>query len=376
MSGAGALNYGHNHPRLKAALLEYIEQDGVVHSLDLHTSAKGRFLESLDDIVLAPRGLRYRVQFTGPTGTNAMEAALKVARHVTGRTSVVAFTNGFHGLSLGALALSGTDFKRAAAGVPLQNVDRMPYDGYLGAHVDTAAYLERLIEDPGSGVDVPAAIVLETVQGEGGLGAARPAWLRKVAEIAHRHGILLVVDDIQAGCGRTGTFFSFESAQIVPDIVCLSKSISGYGLPLALTLVRPDFDVLSPGAHSGTFRGHNLAFVTAAAALDLWAEPDFARDVSALAEELGLRLSAIADRFTHLGCAVRGRGLMRGLGFADPTVAAQVSARAFRRGVLAETSGAAGHVLKIMPPIVMDRHALGSALDPLEAAIADVTERE
>lgn len=368
LAGAGALNYGHNHPGIKAALLDYLAADGPVHTMDLHTEAKERFLRRFQEVVLRPRDLSYRIQFTGPTGANAVEAALKVARRVTGRTTVIAFTNGFHGMSLGALALAGNLGKRAAAGVPLDRVARLPYDGYLGPETDTAVYLERLLDDPGSGIDPPAAIILETVQGEGGLHAASPRWLRRVEQVARDRGIVLIVDDIQTGCGRTGTFFGFEQAGLRPDIVCLAKSISGYGLPLALTLIRPDLDQLGPGEHSGTFRGHNLAFVTAAAALDLWSGPEFVDGLDKKAALITQRIAAL----TAIGGTECGRGLLRGVRFADASVAGEISLAAFRRGLLLETSGAAGDVVKIMPPLTIDDEALHDGMDLLESVFDEV----
>jgi len=378
LSGAGALNYGHNPPEVKRALVDYLLADGPVHGLDLHTSAKARFLARFREVVLAPRGLDHRVQFTGPTGTNAVEAAFKTARRVTGRTDIVAFTGGFHGLSLGALAASATAFKRGAAGVPLGHVTRMPYDGYFGPGVDTVDHLTRLLDDPGSGIDKPAAFVVETVQGEGGLNTASPDWLRRLARAARERDILVIVDDIQAGCGRTGTFFSFEEAfqeaGIVPDMVCLSKSISGYGLPMALTLVRPDLDQLGPGEHSGTFRGNNLAFVAAGACLDhYWADPAFTTRVQDHAAVLAGLLDELAVKFGHLGCAVRGRGLIRGLAFTDDGLADRVSRTAFGKGLLVETSGARGQVLKIMPPLVTDAEGLHRGIEILADTIVSVS---
>ncbi|MFG3275199.1 diaminobutyrate--2-oxoglutarate transaminase [Streptomyces luteogriseus] len=369
LSGAGALNYGHNPPEVRAAAVEYLLADGPVHGLDLHTTAKAAFLNRFRDVVLAPRGMDHRVQFTGPTGTNAVEAAFKTARRVTGRTGIMAFTGGFHGLSLGALAASATSFKRAAAGVPLTHVSRVPYEGFAGEGVDTIDYLTRLLDDPGSGVDLPAAFVVETVQGEGGLTAASPQWLRRLAAVAKERSILLIVDDIQAGCGRTGTFFSFEEAGIVPDLVCLSKSISGFGLPMALVLVRPEFDKLGPGEHSGTFRGNNLAFVTATACLDYWAEPAFGKQVQKNADHLAGLLGELAAAFPHLGTSVRGRGLLRGLAFTDHGFADRVSRSAFGKGLLVETSGARGEVLKIMPPIVTDHEGLRHGISVLADSI-------
>ncbi|MGF1431046.1 diaminobutyrate--2-oxoglutarate transaminase [Kitasatospora sp. LaBMicrA B282] len=376
LSGAGALNYGHNPPAVRRALVDYLLADGPVHGLDLHTGAKRRFLERFQAVVLAPRGLAYRVQFTGPTGTNAIEAAFKVARRVTGRTDVVAFTGGFHGLSLGALAASATAFKRDAAGVPLGNVVRMPYEGFAGEDVDTIDHLTRMLDDPGSGISKPAAFVVETVQGEGGLATASPEWLRRLARVARERDILLIVDDIQAGCGRTGTFFSFEQAGITPDLVCLSKSISGYGLPMALLLVRPELDQLGPGEHSGTFRGNNLAFVTATACLDHWADPAFAAGLAERVRVLDGLLDDLALRFASLGCTPRGRGLIRGLGFTDPTLADRVSRAAFEAGLLVETSGAQGQVLKIMPPIVLAEDELARGITLLADVIDAVARKE
>jgi diaminobutyrate--2-oxoglutarate aminotransferase len=250
-AGAGSLNYGHNHPALKSALQDHIERDGITHSLDMYSVARERFLESFHERILAPRGLEYRVQFPGPTGTNAVEAALKLARKNTGRTGVVFFTNAFHGMTLGSLAVTGNAGKRASAAQPLANATPMPFDGYLGDDVDTVDYLRRMIEDRGSGLDLPAAVIVETIQGEGGVNVASDEWLRKLARLCYEHDIVLIVDDIQAGCGRTGDFFSFESAGIRPDIVTLSKSLSGYGLPLSVVLIRPELDTWSAGV-SGT----------------------------------------------------------------------------------------------------------------------------
>jgi len=269
-AGAGALNYGHNPDRIMAPLLDYIREDGVVHSLDMATGAKADFIESFYRIILAPRDMSYKLLFPGPTGTNSVESAIKLARLATGRHGIVCFTNAFHGMTLGALALTGNATKREGAGVPLDGVFRMPFDGYLGDHVDTLDYFARTLEDNGSGVDLPAAVIIETLQGEGGLNVAGSGWLRRLQKLCRTYKILLIIDDIQAGCGRTGTFFSFEQAALDPDIICLSKSISGSGLPMALTLVKPEIDCFSPGQHNGTFRGNNLAFVTARHALDYW----------------------------------------------------------------------------------------------------------
>lgn len=371
-AGAGVLNYGHNDERLKAALIDYIESDGVTHSLDMFTAAKRTFLERFDEVILKPRGLDYKVQFPGPTGTNAVEAALKLARKVTGRERIISFTNGFHGMTLGSLAVTGNSFKRNGAGVPLGNVTPMPFDGYLGAGVDTLDYLEAVLNDAGSGVDKPAAVILETVQAEGGVNVAGFDWLKRLAKLLKRHDILLIVDDVQVGCGRTGPFFSFEPAGIKPDIVCLSKSLSGYGLPFAVVLMKPEHDVWEPGEHNGTFRGHNPAFVTAAAALDFWTDDALTRAVESRAARITARLQAIADKYPALGATVRGRGLIQGLACEDKAAAGAISAEAFKRGLIIETAGIDDEVLKLLPPLTISDADLDAGLDIIEAGAAAV----
>jgi diaminobutyrate-2-oxoglutarate transaminase len=367
--GAGSLNYGHNHPAIKRRVMDYLERDGLVHGLDFHSEAKAAFITDLVEVVMRPRGLDYKIQFTGPTGTNAVEAAFKLARRITGRTSIVAFTNGFHGMTLGALAATGSHRKRAGAAIPLTGVTRMPYDGYMGPGVDTFTLLQAMLSDGGSGVDLPAAIILETVQGEGGMNVASAAWLRRVADFARARGILLIIDDIQAGCGRTGTFFSFEPAGIQPDIVCLSKSLSGIGLPLAVMLHRPELDKQQPGEHSGTFRGNNLGFVGASAALSLWRAPSFEAGITARVAALDEWIVATCARHASAGCAPRGRGMLRGIWFADKAVAKRVSAMGFELGILVETSGADGEVLKLVPPLTIETAELMNGLRLVERAI-------
>lgn len=368
LSGCSTLNYGHNHPVLKAALVDYVQRDGLTHSLDMHSVAKQEFLEAFDKVILSPRGLRYRVQFPGPTGANAVEAALKLARKVTGRTNVIAFTNGFHGVTLGALAATGNAHHRGAAGAPLTGVTRAAFDGYHGPDVDTAAQLERMLDDPSSGVDAPAAIIVETVQGEGGLNVASAAWLRSIERIARKHGALLIVDDIQAGCGRTGSFFSFEGV-ISPDIVTMAKSLSGMGLPMALVLIKPEYDRWAPGEHNGTFRGNCHAFVTARAALEhFWTDDAFATEVQRKSELLQRELKAIAAKYNVVE-RVKGRGMMQGLDVGDGAVADRVVRAAFQSGLIIETSGARGEIVKVLAPLTISDSEFTSGLRVLSEAI-------
>ncbi|MFE5793163.1 diaminobutyrate--2-oxoglutarate transaminase [Streptomyces sp. NPDC056503] len=369
-TGAGALNYGHNHPVLKRALLDYLERDGVTHSLDMLTAAKKDFLDEFGARVLGPRRLDYRVQFPGPTGTNSVEAALKLARKVTGRQTVVAFTGAFHGMSLGSLAVTGNAGKRAGAGVPLGHTWRIPYDGFAGGQVSGLKLLDSMLADSSSGLDLPAAVIVETVQGEGGVNPAGPTWLADLAELCERRGILLIVDDVQMGCGRTGPFFSFEVAGITPDIVCLSKSLSGYGLPMALTLFRTELDVWRPGEHNGTFRGNNPAFVTAAAALrEFWADSALEKQTEARGALFDERLGELAARHSAHVSGRRGRGLAWGLAFRDAPVARRVADAAFARGLLVETSGSEDEVVKLLPALTATDDELAEGLDLLGRAV-------
>ncbi len=365
-SGAGALNYGHNNPVLKRALLDYLERDGITHGLDMSTTAKRRFLTTFQDVVLRPRDLDYKVMFPGPTGTNAVEAALKLARKVKGREAIVSFTNAFHGMSLGALAVTGNAFKRAGAGIPLVHGTPMPFDHYLDDQVPDFLWFERLLEDQGSGLNTPAAVIVETIQGEGGVNVARPEWLRGLADLCERRDMLLIVDDIQMGCGRTGPFFSFEEAGITPDIVTLSKSISGYGMPMSLALFKPELDLWEPGEHNGTFRGNNPAFVTATAALDTyWADGQMEKQTLSRGDQVEAALRDIVREHRHSDdteAEFRGRGLVWGLEFADKERASKVCARAFDLGLLLETSGPQGEVVKMLPALTITPDELDEGL--------------
>lgn len=370
-AGAGALNYGHNEPHLRDELVKYIMSGGVTHSLDMATEAKVAFLESIESRLLKPRGLEYKVLFPGPTGTNAVETAVKLARKATGRTEVLAFTNAFHGMTLGALALSGNAEKRAGAGVPLPFTSRAPFASYGTDDIDTLRHLRTLLEDGSSGVDLPAAIIVETVQAEGGVNVASDKWLRGLAKLTKELDILLIVDDIQVGCGRTGGFFSFERAGIKPDIVCLSKSLSGFGLPLSLVLLREELDVFEPGEHNGTFRGHNLAFVTARAALErYWQDDELTKSVREKAAIARARMRELAEEF---GGEERGLGLIRGIEFEDPQKASAVSREAFNQGVIMETAGPNDEVLKLLAPLTISDEMLIEGLDRVEKALKIVS---
>jgi len=369
-SGAGVLNYGHNNEKITQALVAHLKSNAIIHSLDLHTPAKRRFLEHFDEVILRPRGYRYKMQFPGPTGTNAVEAALKLARKVTQRPTIVAFTNAFHGMTLGSLAASARAQKRAAAGTDLPNIVRMPFDGFV-SH-DTIDYIESMLFGEGSGVDKPAAFIVETLQAEGGLNVASSEWLLRLSRLAREHGTLLIVDDIQAGCGRTGSFFSFERARIEPDIVCLSKSIGG-GLPMSMVLIRPDLDIWEPGEHNGTCRGNNLAFVAACEALNFWADKRLEQQISESANLLSIGLRSIVRWCPEGDPKVRGLGLLQGIAWRNNHFAEAVSAQAFNMGVVAEVCGPGNRTLKVMPPLTIEPERLTEGLRRLAIAVQLVT---
>ena len=373
LAGAGALNYGHNNPAIKEKLLEYIESDMIVHSLDLVTEAKQAFLEAFNSLILKPRGMRYKMQFTGPTGTNAVEAAMKIARNVTGRPTIISFTNGFHGVTLGSVAATGNSYFREGCGIPPQGTTFMPYDGYMGEEVDTTEYLDKVLTDGSSGLDQPAAVIVETIQGEGGINVATSEWLRSLEMICRKHNILLIIDDIQVGCGRTGTFFSFEEAKITPDIIILSKSLSGYGVPFSMVLMKPGLDQWKPGEHNGTFRGNNLAFITARAAIEeYWSDASFSRKVKMkgkIVREYFDQLVGLDDTGT---LSARGRGMVQALDCKTGEIASKISRVAFEKGLIIETSGSEDQVLKFLAPLTISDDELVKGLSILEESMRDV----
>jgi len=370
-AGAGSLNYGHNHPRLKQALLRYLQDDAIVQSLDMHTTAKRDFLQTFHQRILVPRGLDMRIQFSGPSGTTAVEAAIRLARKYTGRKPILSFENAFHGMSLGALALSPHTAGEMAQLCPYTLVAR--YDDESATVADSLASAESLLSRPDT--ELPAACILEIVQGEGGQYAARDSWLTGLSELCRSRGVLLIVDDVQMGCGRTGSFFSFEQSGITPDIVCLSKSISGYGLPMALTLLRPELDIWKPGEHTGTFRGNNPSFTTATAALDFWQDPAFLDRISEAGMTLEQGCRSLAADCSDVISGVRGRGMVWGLVCREADLARSVCERAFANRLLVERSGCNNDVVKLMPPINISEADMALGLDALRDSLKEVTQR-
>lgn len=374
-AGAGTLNYGHNNERISNAMIEYLQSSGVVHGLDMATTAKKNFLQKFNDTILVPRNLEYKIQFTGPTGTNAVETALKLARMVKGRSNVVCFTNGYHGLTMGALAVTGNNFYRDEAYISRSNVSFLPFDNYLGPDCNTLALFRKLLVDNSSGLDLPAAVILETIQAEGGVNVCSSAWLKGLAELCREFDILLIIDDIQVGNGRSGDFFSFEEAGIKPDIICLSKAIGG-GLPLAFILMRPDLDQWKPGEHTGTFRGNNLAFVASYQALHYWDNNDLSEAVKYKGAVIEKELLAIAAKYPELNAEVRGRGMIYGLEILERGLAAQISERCFENGLIIELAGADGQVVKFLPALTIDEETLLRGIAIVDQAIATLLQEK
>jgi diaminobutyrate-2-oxoglutarate transaminase len=376
LAGCSSLNYGHNDDDMKEALVAHIAADGVAHGLDMYTHAKADFLKAYEEIILKPRGMDHKIMMTGPTGTNAVEAAIKLARKVTGRRNVVSFTNGFHGMTMGALALTGNAGKRAGAGAScggLCGVTHLPYDGAFGEGVDTLEQIRMMVNNPSSGVDAPAAFIFEPIQGEGGLNAASRAWVEGVAKLAKEVGALLIVDDIQSGCGRSGRYFGFEGMDIDPDMITQAKSLSGFGLPFAALLIKPEHDIWKPAEHNGTFRGNNHAFITARVALEkFWKDDSFEKEVREKADILTEGLELVAEQVP--GAKLKGRGMMQGVDVGSGELAGEICARCFEQGLIIETSGAHDEVIKVLAALTTPKETLKRGLEILREATASMTE--
>lgn len=376
-AGAGVLNFGHNNPRMKQAVIEYIQSDGVLHSLDMYTTAKREFIQKFVQTILEPRSMEYKLQFMGPTGTNAVEAALKLARRVTGRSAVVAFSSGFHGMTLGALACTANSYFRDAAGVSLPDVIRAPFgcesqcrDCSSGCGLESLQELRAQFEDPAGGLEKPAAFILEAIQAEGGVRVAGQQWLQEVQRLAHDLGALFIIDDIQAGCGRTGSYFSFDGMELDPDIVTLAKGIGGIGTPIAMNLVKPEHDKhWQPGEHTGTFRGQGISFVAGAEALAYFEDTELMKETQSKGEVMRVALDAIAERFPEKALDVRGKGMMQALDMGDGSLAKEIASDCFSHGLLIGPCGSGGQVLKLIPPLTIPDADLKQGLEIFSQAV-------
>ncbi|SNR64683.1 diaminobutyrate--2-oxoglutarate transaminase family protein [Blastococcus mobilis] len=395
LSGAGTLALGHNHPVVVEAVQRVIERGAPWHALDIATPEKDEFTDAL--FAALPPGLagRARVHFCGPAGTDAVEAALKLARTATGRSGVAAFTGAYHGMTAGALAASGgvavkepmTGVAAEAARLPYPHAYRCPFGLGDSSGEVSARYVERLLDDPNGGIVPPAAMILEAVQGEGGVVPAPLPWLREMRRITAERGIPLVVDEVQTGVGRTGTMWAIDAAGVEPDVMVLSKAIGG-SLPLAVVVYADHLDTWAPGAHTGTFRGTTLAMAAGAATLRHVLAERLPERADALGRRLRAGLTTLASAHPSIG-EVRGRGLMNGIELVEPDgapdacgarpaapgLAVAVRAECLRRGLIVELGGRHDSVVRLLPPLVMTDEEAGAVLDRLDAALT-AAERE
>ncbi len=371
-AGAGALNYGHNNDYIKKKLMDYLSSDAIIHGLDMFTKAKREFIGKFVKSILIPRDLTYKMQFCGPTGTNAVEAALKLARKVKKRANIFAFMGAFHGMTLGSLAATSNISSREGAGLSLNNITFMPYPS-SNISFDTIQYMEDILKDDHSGIEKPAAVIVETVQAEGGINIAPVEWLKRLSDLCKENDILLICDDIQVGCGRTGEFFSFERAEIIPDMVVLSKSISGYGLPMSLLLLKPELDIWQPGEHNGTFRGNQLAFVAASAALEYRENINLDMNTKLMENFLKKYLTE-SIKPLHDCIEIRGIGLIWGIDFSRMGIehaSKEIVRRCFDNGLIIERVGREDSVVKIMPPLNIEMKDLEKGCDILRCVISE-----
>lgn len=377
-AGAGVLNFGHNNPRMTEAVIAYIEANGVTHSLDMKTTAKRQFMQHFTDTVLIPRSMPHKMQFTGPTGSNAVEAALKLARRVTGRQDIVAFSHGFHGMTLGALSATANQTFRNAAGVPLNHVRHAAFGCVapcscqdLGCGMQSIERLRASYADSSSGIAPPAAFLLETIQAEGGVKVADNAWLEALAQLANDVDALLIVDDIQVGMGRTGSFFSFDEINIEPDIICLAKGLGGLGTPLAMNLIKPEYDKYwLPGEHTGTFRGQDLSFIAGDKALAYFDDEVLMRSVKENGHAMKAALAPLRDQYATVN--ITGKGMIVGLDVGNGERAKAIVEQCFAAGLLIASCGSGGRVVKLIPPLTIPRADLDAGLTILRSVAEQV----
>ncbi|MEU3304163.1 MULTISPECIES: diaminobutyrate--2-oxoglutarate transaminase family protein [unclassified Streptomyces] len=382
LSGAGTLALGHNHPVVLEAIKKVLASGAPLHVLDLATPVKDAFTTELFATLPRPLADSARIQFCGPAGTDAVEAALKLVRTATGRTGLLAFTGAYHGMTAGALDASGGATDVRVTRLPYPQNYRCPFGigGERGAEL-AARWTENLLDDPKGGVPAPAGMILEPVQGEGGVIPAPDAWLRRMREITAARSIPLIADEVQTGVGRTGAFWAVEHSGIVPDVMVLSKAIGG-SLPLAVIVYRSDLDTWQPGAHAGTFRGNQLAMAAGAATLAFVRENRLAERAATLGARMLGRLQGLAATHRCIG-DVRGRGLMIGVELvdpdsddpnaaappADPSLAAAVQQECLRRGLIVELGGRHAGVVRLLPPLTLTDEQANAVLDRFADAL-------
>ncbi|MGZ0747681.1 diaminobutyrate--2-oxoglutarate transaminase [Haloparvum sp. AD34] len=398
LAGAGTLALGHNHPRVVEAMEDALAADRPIHTLDISTPTKERFVDSLFESLPDSFADSAKVQFCSPAGTDAVEAALKLVKTATGNRSVLGFQGAYHGMTNGALSLMGdTDAKESIPGL-MNDVHHLPYPaGYRSpfggddgegtdGHELASDYVENVLADPESGITEPAGMILEPVQGESGAVPAPDQWLQEMRRITAERDIPLILDEIQAGLGRTGELYAFEHAGITPDVVTLSKAVGG-GLPLAVVVYDESLDVWEPGAHAGTFRGNQLAMAAGEATIDYVLENDLDDHAAEVGARLRNRLDSLAGRFDAVG-DVRGRGLMLGAEFVDPDadwagagqhppagdLAEAVQAECFDRGLIIELGGRESATARFLPPLVISKSQVDEVATIFEEAVEAVVD--
>jgi len=369
-AGAGALSYGHNNPLFVDVAIEHLRSGRLLHSLDTFTPEKRTFLETIERTILQPRQLDMVVQTVGPTGATAVEAALQLAQRLTGHRGVVGFAGGYHGMSYRAASISDSMAGRETS-AHLKDFVALPYVQHVTEQ--DIELLESTLRSTVNGQPI-GVVIIEPTQGEGGARAFDPAYLAAIRRVTRDLGILVIADEIQAGVGRTGPFFSFEGSQLDPDIICVSKSISGLGLPMAINLVRRSLDTWNPGEFSGTFRGNNLAFATSAVMMShYWSDSTLEKNTELFATTVRTALEAMSDSFGAGRFSVRGNGLLCGLAVGDTDVAAAISRHAFERGLIVETCGPGDTIVKLLTPLVIEPAQLDTGLERLALAVEQAT---
>ena len=394
LAGAGTLALGHNHPAIIKSIQDTLASGLPLHTLDITTPLKDAFSEAL--LAHFPGGKdEYRLQFCGPTGADATEAAVKLAKTFTGRGNVISFSGGYHGMTQGSLALTGNLGAKNAVPNLMPGVQCLPYPheyrcplGLGGeAGVDALTYyFENFIEDVESGVVKPAAVILEAIQGEGGVVVGPTKWLRKIREVTEKHGILMIADEVQAGFCRSGKMFAFQHAGIEPDIVVMSKAVGG-SLPLAVLAIKKKFDAWQPAGHTGTFRGNQLAMATGYASLRIMREQDLAGNAQARGDFIRSELNRLAQEFPCIG-NVRGRGLMIGIEIvderrpadrmgslpADAVLAAEIQKACFNNKLLLERGGRNGTVVRLLAPLIITQQECEELIKRFRQSVADALE--
>lgn len=393
LCGAGTLALGHNDPEINQAMIDLISEDAPLHTLDLTTPVKDEFVHMLLSLLPGELKNNAKIQFCSPSGTDATDAALKLCKTATGRSEIIAFSGGYHGMGHGALALTGNlNAKNKVHGL-MPGVHFMPYPysyrcpfGLGGdAGVKAAcAYFERLLKDPESGITKPAAVILEPIQGEGGVIPAPVEFLQTVRRVTQELDMPMIVDEIQCGIGRSGTFFAFEEAQIVPDVILASKAIGG-SQPMAVVIYNKKLDLWTAGAHAGTFRGNQLAMKAGLVVMNRVSKPEFLAEVKEKGEYLKNKLLELKAKHPIIG-DIRGRGLMLGCEFVDPTgkpdaigsfpasgeIAAAVQKKCFENKLIMEKGGRFGSVMRCLCALTVTREEIDTMLSIFEKSIKEV----